>query len=84
MTQRERILAASEHLEPDRVPVDLGTKKSVLTKGAVQEVKHDVKHRLELFMPGDGFGFNTAHNILPEAPPQNSVAMFEAIQEFNR
>jgi uroporphyrinogen decarboxylase len=34
-------------------------------------------------MPGGGFVFNTVHNILPEVPPQNIVAMFEVIQEFN-
>ena len=33
---------------------------------------------------GSGFVFNTVHNILPEVPPQNIVAMFEGIEEFNR
>lgn len=31
---------------------------------------------------GGGFVFNTVHNILPEVPPQNIVAMFEAIESF--
>jgi len=26
--------------------------------------------------------FNTVHNILPEVPPQNIVAMFEAVADF--
>jgi uroporphyrinogen decarboxylase len=33
-------------------------------------------------MPGGGFVFNTIHNILPEAPPRNIVAMYEAIEEY--
>ena len=33
--------------------------------------------------PGGGFVFNTVHNILPEVPPQNVLAMFEAVEEFN-
>ena len=33
-------------------------------------------------MPGGGFVFNTVHNILPEVPPENIVAMFEGIAEW--
>jgi uroporphyrinogen decarboxylase len=58
--------------------------KSVLPTGTPQEVKDHVKRRLEILMPGGGFVFNTVHNILPEVPPQNVVAMFEAIEEFNQ
>ena len=58
--------------------------KAVLPQGTPQQVKADVKRRLEIFMPGGGFVFNTVHNILPEVPPQNIVAMFEAIEEFQR
>ena len=56
--------------------------KSVLPHGSPQAVKDDVQRRLEIFMPGGGFVFNTVHNILPEVPPQNIVAMFEAVEEF--
>jgi uroporphyrinogen decarboxylase len=45
-------------------------------------VKEHVKRRLEIFTPGGGFVFNTVHNILPEVPPQNIIAMFQAIEEF--
>jgi uroporphyrinogen decarboxylase len=47
------------------------------------EVKDHVRGLLEIWMPGGGFVFNTVHNILPDVPPQNIVAMFEAIEEFN-
>jgi len=57
--------------------------KVVLPQGSPAQVKDHVKRRLEILMPGGGFVFNTVHNILPEVPPQNIVAMFEAIQEFN-
>jgi uroporphyrinogen decarboxylase len=56
--------------------------KSVLPTGSPQAVKDHVKRRLEIFMPGGGFVFNTVHNILPDVPPQNIVAMFEAVGEF--
>jgi uroporphyrinogen decarboxylase len=57
--------------------------KAVLPQGTPQAVKDHVKQRLDILMPGGGFVFNTVHNILPEVPPQNIVAMFEAISEFN-
>lgn len=58
--------------------------RSVLNRGSVAEVKDDVKRRLEIFAPGGGYVFNTIHNIMPDVPPQNIVAMFEAIEEFQR
>jgi uroporphyrinogen decarboxylase len=32
---------------------------------------------------GGGFVFNTVHNILPDVPPQNIIAMFDAVAEYN-
>ena len=57
--------------------------KTVLPGASPAEVKDHVRRRLEIFMPGGGFVFNTVHNILPEVPPQNIVAMFEAIAAFS-
>jgi len=56
--------------------------RTVLNLGTTEQVKDDVKMRLETFGPGGGFVFNTIHNIMPDVPPQNIVAMFEAIDEF--
>ena len=77
-------------MEPERLKREFGRDicfwgggcdtKSVLPKGTPQEVKDHVKWRLEVLMPGGGFVFNTVHNILPEVPPQNIVAMYEAVQ----
>jgi uroporphyrinogen decarboxylase len=56
--------------------------RHVLPHGTPRAVKDHVKRRLDVFMPGGGFVFNTVHNILPEAPARNIVAMFEAIEEY--
>ncbi len=56
--------------------------RTVLNLGTTEQVKDDVKMRLETFAPGGGFVFNTIHNIMPDVPPKNIVAMFEAIDEF--
>ncbi len=50
--------------------------------GTPEEVRAEVLERLEIFAPGGGFVFNTIHNIQPNTPVENLVAMFEALQEF--
>ena len=57
--------------------------RDILNNATPKEVKDHVKARLEIFAPGGGFIFNTIHNILPDVPPENIVAVFEAVQEFN-
>ena len=57
--------------------------RRVLNMGTPQQVREHVTDRLEIFSPGGGFVFNTVHNILPEVPPQNIVAMFDAIKAFS-
>ena len=56
----------------------------MLNQATPQAVKDHVKERLEIFAEGGGFVFNTVHNILGDVPPENIVAMYEGIQEFNR
>ena len=58
--------------------------RNVLNHGTPAEVRADVLERLEIFAPGGGFVFNTIHNILPDVPPENIVAMFDAIEEYNQ
>jgi uroporphyrinogen decarboxylase len=57
--------------------------RTVLNKATPGDVKKHVLERLEVFAPGGGFVFNTVHNILPEVPPENVMAMFEALNEFH-
>lgn len=58
--------------------------QQVLPRGTPVEVREDVKRNLEALMPGGGYVFNTVHNIQAEAPPENIVAMWEALQEFGK
>lgn len=56
--------------------------RSVLNMGTPEQVKDNVRANIEALSPGGGFIFNTIHNILPDVPPQNVVAMFEAVDEY--
>ena len=58
--------------------------RHVLNRGSPADVRRDVLARLAIFAPGGGYVFNPIHNILADVPPANIVAMFAAIDEFNR
>ena len=54
-----------------------------LNNGTTEQVREQVLQRLEIMSQGGGFVFNTVHNILPDVPPENIIAMFDAVKEFN-
>lgn len=56
----------------------------VLPFGTPAEVKEEVKRRIEDLATGGGFVAAAVHNIRPEVPPENIVAMTEAIHEFGK
>jgi uroporphyrinogen decarboxylase len=56
--------------------------RQILNHGTPEQVKDDVRHNIEILSPGGGFVFNTIHNIMPDVPPENVVAMFEAVDEY--
>jgi len=56
--------------------------QQVLPRGTPQQVRDEVKRRIEDLAPGGGFVFNTVHNIQGDVPPENIMAMWETLQEF--
>jgi uroporphyrinogen decarboxylase len=54
----------------------------ILAFGTPQQVKDDVRRNIGILAPGGGFVFNTIHNIINGVPPQNIIAMWEALQEY--
>jgi uroporphyrinogen decarboxylase len=56
--------------------------QSVLPFGTPQDVKDNVRRNLDALAPGGGYVFNTIHNIQADVPPQNIVAMWEALREY--
>lgn len=86
------VQTTSFEMEPERLKNEFGNDivfwgggsdtRFILNRGTVDDVKNDVKKRLEVFAPGGGYVFNPIHNIMPDVPPENVVAMFEAIDEF--
>ncbi len=58
--------------------------QSILPGASPEEIRRHVLERLEILAPGGGFIFQQVHNIMADVPPENVVAMFEAVKEFNR
>lgn len=56
----------------------------VLPYGTVQEVKDEVRKRIDDFSSGGGFVFAAVHNIQPDVPPENIMAMWETLQEYGK
>jgi len=87
------VQTSCKDMEPERLKKEFGADitfwgggcdtRHIINHGTPQQVKDDVKTRLEVLAPGGGFIFNTVHNILPDVPPENIVAMFEAVEEFS-
>ena len=81
-------------MEPEKLKRDFGKDicfwgggcdtRTILNRATPAQVRAHVLERLEILAPGGGFVFNTVHNILPEVPPANIVAMYEAVVEFNK
>ena len=80
------------NMEPERLKNEFGrditfwgggvNTQSILNRATPQEVKDHVRHNIEIFSRDGGFVFTTVHNILPDVPPENIMAMFEVVREF--
>jgi uroporphyrinogen decarboxylase len=55
--------------------------QDILPHGTPQQVKDDVRRNIDALAPGGGFVFNTVHNIQADVPPENVVAMWEALNK---
>ena len=79
-------------MEPERLKKEFGADvafwgagadtRLVLNQASPAQVKDHVRANIETLSPGGGFIFNPIHNILPDVPPENIVAMFEAVDEY--
>jgi uroporphyrinogen decarboxylase len=56
--------------------------QDVLPHGTPQDVKDDVRRNIDALAPGGGYVFNTVHNIQADVPPENMIAMWEALQTY--
>lgn len=82
-----------KRMEPERLKSDFKGQvtfwgggcntQQVLPTGTPEEVREDVLKNLDILAPGGGYVFQQIHNIQADVPPENVVAMFDAIAEWN-
>jgi uroporphyrinogen decarboxylase len=56
--------------------------QAILPAGTPEEIDRHVRERIEILAPGGGFVFCQVHNILPNVPPENVVAMYDAVKKY--
>jgi len=52
--------------------------------GTPDEVRQQVKERIDIFGPGGGFVFNSIHNIQAGVPVENLLALYETFREYRQ
>jgi uroporphyrinogen decarboxylase len=53
--------------------------RDVLPNGTPEQIQEHVRQQVETLKPGGGFVFQQVHNILANVPPENILAMFDAV-----
>jgi uroporphyrinogen decarboxylase len=56
----------------------------ILPKGTTDDVRSEVRRVIHDLAPGGGFVLASVHNLQPDIPPENILAMFEAAAQYGK
>lgn len=83
------VQTSAADMEPERLKREFGRDiclwgggcdtQEVLPRGTPDEVAEHVRERVRILAPGGGFVFQQVHNIMADVPPENIVAMLDAV-----
>jgi uroporphyrinogen decarboxylase len=86
------VQTGAHDMDPVRLKQDFGkditfwgggiNTQKTLPRGSRQEIRDEVKRNIDTLAPGGGFVFATIHNVQADVPPENFMAMWEALMEF--
>ena len=80
------VQVAAKNMEPERLKAEFGDRmafwggidsQQVLPYGTPEEVRAETHRIIDVLGAGGGYVLNSVHNIQPEVPPENVVAMFD-------
>jgi uroporphyrinogen decarboxylase len=86
-------VSAAEMGDTKRLKAEFGDKLTfwgaidthqALPYGSPETVREEVRRRIGDLGPGGGYVVCPVHNIQPEVPPENIVAMYDAAYELGR
>jgi len=79
----------AKDMEPERLKREFGQDiclwgggcdtQRVLAVGTPEQVAEDVRRNVSILAPGGGFVFQQVHNVMADVPPENIVAMLDAV-----
>ena len=88
------VQTTAANMEPERLKSEFGKDltfwgggadtQGALPFGTPDDVRRDVSEKIRTLAPGGGFVFTQSHNIAPEVPPENILAMFETVRELGK
>ena len=83
------VQSSARDMEPERLKNEFGKDlclwgggcdtQAVLPWGTPEEVAEDVRSNVDILARGGGFVFQQVHNVMADVPPENIVAMLEAV-----
>ena len=85
------VQVSAKHMDSETLARDFGDRlsfwggvdtQSVLPNGTPDEVKAETKRRIADLAPGGGYVLAAVHNIQPDVPVENILAMYEAGREY--
>lgn len=56
----------------------------ILPFGSVDEVRREVRRVMQILGPGGGLMIGPVHTVMNDVPPENVLAMVDAVEEFGR
>lgn len=85
------VQTTARNMEADRLKREFGDRLSfwggidtmrMLNRGTPEDVRQEVKTKIETFAPGGGYILNPIHNVQPDVPVENLLAMIDAALEY--
>ena len=86
------IQTGARDMDPEKLKREFGKRivfwgggidaQHILPYATPTQVRQEVEKSLRTFKPGGGYVFCNCHNIQPEVPPENIVALYDAALEF--
>ncbi len=86
------VQTSAANMDPARLKREFGGKlvfwgggcdtQSVLATATPGEIREHVRQRMAIFKQGGGYVFNQVHNIQPNVPAENVIAMLDAAFEY--
>jgi uroporphyrinogen decarboxylase len=85
------VQTTARNMEPGRLKAEYGDRLSfwggidtmhVLNHGTPDDVRREVKKKIAALAPGGGYILNPIHNVQPDVPVRNLLAMIDAALEY--